>query len=531
MENMKINRTTLWKNLDKAKKLQLIEKDELGKYHLTQLGRINVESAELPILSKTLRVRSQVIDLLGKDSGIPLTKVTIIGNDSQRIVDLDSKTDASKKFWTVDGLWLPENNTFLKASAATLVDTILDLKAKNIGLNTVLDHEFREQFSIFNWHTNFPGFDFRRRYGKLAAGTKFKVLIEFDGESLSKVYNDEEMENEIAHNRARRDKWFKEVLASDKAKLVDKVIGLLGQGTNLSDRDLSSMRLFSSPNELRDTLDTYFSLYKLGHNERHQKEIIRHGLNSGLFEIEKKILYHLRVNRSKLNEFSSFVVTESETNKTQLSKDHSLYSKRSDSYPENRYSNLKDLTVSVRHEIQEFHDIFFSLMTSAVEAFQDAQIHADKINKEPDKKKGVIHNSFSEQSIADLIQELLRVFHIKMNLYVSRSISFWPNKIKNRKDLDRINSIVLKQIAEMHRQLRQLLDPIYGGDFNGYLDTYALKKNGFSMNLQNVKRYNDPSLNKAIEAIQNSCRSLYEECQALAHPEPQSLEINYKYNE
>jgi hypothetical protein len=118
-----------------------------------------------------------------------------------------------------------------------------------------------------------------------------------------------------------------------------------------------------------------------------------------------------------------------------------------------------------------------------------------------------------------------------MNLYVYRSISFLANKIRDGKALETINSIVLKKIAEMYGQLQQLLDPIYGGDFNGYLDTYALRKNSFSMNIQNVKRHDDPSIKKAIKAIQNSCRSSYEECQALAHPEPLPLEISYKYDE
>jgi hypothetical protein len=89
---------------------------------------------------------------------------TIEIENADKISELDSRTDATKRFLTRDGLWLPENNTNLKASLAAVVDSILDLKAKEMGLFSMLDEEFRIHkltLTPFNIRNYFPGYDTR----------------------------------------------------------------------------------------------------------------------------------------------------------------------------------------------------------------------------------------------------------------------------------------------------------------------------------------------------------------------------------
>lgn len=339
-KELRIHRKTEYTIRKKALSQNLIKMDDFGKYSLTLLGKASLRTAERPDPQISFTVQSQVVDYLGSESNIPSAKCTIQSEDAQTIKQLDAMTDASERFITTDGLWLPVNNTFLKASAATLVDTILDFKAQEFGLNTVLDQKFRKQFSPFNWHNTFPGFDFRRRYGKLAASTNFKVLIEYDGKTWSKKYDDGYFESKLAAARNRRNEDHNKFLDSDKSVLVDQAIGLIGRGTVLSERDLHAMRLFFSRDEVEGIIDNYLGLYKIEDNELSRKKLIGKGFDLGIFEIEKKILYHLKVNRSKQHEFRNLVMNRSVKNKRELCRNPSTYSNVSNQNVDDRYSDF-----------------------------------------------------------------------------------------------------------------------------------------------------------------------------------------------
>ena len=114
---LKADRKTVYRNITEAQRKGWIEKDSLGRYRLTTLGKANIDSAHHPIDSVSLEAYSQVIDFLKLKSERPTAKCTIEIENAKRIKELDSKTDAVKRFLTHDGLWLPENNTNLKGSS------------------------------------------------------------------------------------------------------------------------------------------------------------------------------------------------------------------------------------------------------------------------------------------------------------------------------------------------------------------------------------------------------------------------------
>src|SRR5215469_15875871 len=170
-KTLKIGRATEWRIIKEAFDRRWIEKDSLGKYHLTSMGKRNVGTAKNPVDSFRLKVQTQIIDFLNLRSDRPAAKCTIEIENADEIKELDSRTDATKRFLTKDGLWLPENNTNLKASLAAVVDSILDVEAKKMGLFSMLDEEFRIKKltpTLFNMRNYFPGHDALKRYENLA---------------------------------------------------------------------------------------------------------------------------------------------------------------------------------------------------------------------------------------------------------------------------------------------------------------------------------------------------------------------------
>ena len=111
----------IWQNLNIAKSESLVKQDKEKRYFITPLGisRLENEEVEKPIDTDWFEVYSQIIDQLELRSDRPTAKCTIVIENAKKIRELDAKTDAVKRFLTHDGLWLPENNTNLKAAVGS----------------------------------------------------------------------------------------------------------------------------------------------------------------------------------------------------------------------------------------------------------------------------------------------------------------------------------------------------------------------------------------------------------------------------
>jgi hypothetical protein len=197
---LKIDRKTEFRVTREAVERRWAEKDSEGRIRITPLGRSSIDAAERPIDSISMEAYSQVIDFLEQRPERPTAKCTIEIENADKIKKLDSQTEAAKRFLTHDGLWLPENNTNLKASIAAVVDSILDLKAKEMGLFSMLDEEYRNRRTPFNTRDYFAGYDAIKRYEDLAK-TKFNILIEFDGQKWASKQDFENLEKRIEKRR------------------------------------------------------------------------------------------------------------------------------------------------------------------------------------------------------------------------------------------------------------------------------------------------------------------------------------------
>lgn len=181
---------------------------------------------------------------------------------------------------------------------AHVIDSILDLKAKDMGLYTVSDSQQAENLSVFNIETNFPGYDSVRRKIDLA-NNNFKVSIEFDGEKWVRTQKLDDLEKQYEDNL----KFYKEaserILLQERRIRINQAIQLLD--TNLTKNRLQDLHLFETKAELKEFVHKTFELYETDNNKL--KELVREAFATGLLKYDREVLYHLKMNKEKIQEF------------------------------------------------------------------------------------------------------------------------------------------------------------------------------------------------------------------------------------
>jgi hypothetical protein len=292
---LKVNRKTVYVNIKEALKQRWIEEDELKRYHLTLLGKLNIDTSRGKLTDSTVfKVSSKVIDPIALMPNRPTAKCTLIINDADKIKELDNKTASYKQFI----LELRENATIIRSALANVIDAILDLKAKDMGLYTVSDSQLAESLSVFNIETNFPGYDYLKRNIALA-NNNFKVLIEFDGKKWVKT----QKFNDLKKQREATLKLYKEeperILLQERRIRIKQAIQLLD--TNITKDRLQDLHLFATEAELKEFVYKTFELYEKDSNKL--KQVLRDAFASGLLECDKRVLYHLKMNKEKIQEF------------------------------------------------------------------------------------------------------------------------------------------------------------------------------------------------------------------------------------
>ena len=251
---LKVNRKTVYVNVEEALEKRWIEEDELKRYHLTQLGKLIIDTSRgKPTDSTVFEVSSKVIDPIALMPNRPTAKCTLIIKDADKIKELDDKTASYKPFI----LEYRENATIIRSALANVIDSILDLRAKDKGLYTVSDSQLAESLSVFNIETNFPGYDYLKRNINLA-NDKFKILIEFDGKKWVKTQKFNDLKKQHEGNL----KFYKE--ASERIRLqerkmrINNAIQLLD--SNLTKDRLQDLHLFGTEAESKEFVYKSFQL-------------------------------------------------------------------------------------------------------------------------------------------------------------------------------------------------------------------------------------------------------------------------------
>ena len=525
-----VRRETVWKNIKKAQDNHWIQKDEVGRYHITEFGKSMINLAERSVDSVSFEVYSQVIDLIGIRSEKPKANCTIIIQDAKKIKEADDSTVAFEKFLTHDGLGLPENDTYLKAAVASVVDSILDFKAKDMGLFTIFDQQFRDEVTIFNMDTYHPAYDYIKRYLNLAS-SDFKVLIEYEGKKWAESQNFEDVEKNVEDTREFYNKFSEDIGVLDRNIRINKAIySLLQGGGELTERSLETYLMFDSQKKLHEFIYNYFKLYQVG-NEDKVKDIVQKALESGFFKIEEKVFYCLKVNKANKLQFFNSLPLQDFKSLEQLS-EHDTQGHESTNEKNcgesNSLENTDDVIESVSKELEDFEKAFFDLLVKLIERFEKSKLYDNVLDTAiiPAGKKP-LRLIYAEKSLL----ELLYIFHEIINAYMLRSMILWPKKIKDKDILYKLYSIVFNKIADIRKVMHQALSSFHGGRFNQHFVNYVMSNTYATQNLlKHMQVFKDSGMEKEAEPLFGSMWKIYKECKEWAYPEPLLYGWNFDYN-
>ncbi len=299
---LQVNRKTAYQNRKEAIKKGWIEEDNLGRFRLTLEGKLVINKANPTIDFASFEVSSQVLSAPEIMKGRPTAKCTIYTDKATKIMELDKDTHEYRTALMIGGGYdLSENATNIKASSAAIVDAILDLKAKDMGLFSTLKSEYLYAINYLNYETMPRGYDFVKRFKELASA-KFNVVIEFDGDKWVRGQNFNILEND--HQKIYKDAntSLERLRSLEYKSKIDHIIHKwLDPGWD-KDKELEEMFIFESEKAVNDNVSMLFK--RLGIEENKAKEILRYGYKSGFFQIKKQNAYYLNIN--KANEASFF---------------------------------------------------------------------------------------------------------------------------------------------------------------------------------------------------------------------------------
>jgi len=269
------------------KNVWIEENKKLKTYHLTLLGKsaigIWLESKD----SVSFDVYSQVIDPAGLRSEKPKAICTLIMKNAERIKKLDTETSAEYRFIAA----LPANATRIKNALANVVDSILDIKGKDMRLYAVGNADLAQNI-LSNIEQHFLGYDSRKRYLELAM-TSFKFLIEYNGAKWAKTQRFDDLDNEFDDNLSfyRNLKFH----SQDKIVKIGQAMGILSRNPS---GEYENVLLFKTKEELEQYVLKIFENFFI--EKENLNDMVKKGFEIGLFEYEQKQLYSLKVNEEKV---------------------------------------------------------------------------------------------------------------------------------------------------------------------------------------------------------------------------------------
>jgi hypothetical protein len=303
----------------------------------------------------------------------------------------------------------------LKASIAAVVDSVLDLKAKEMGLFSMLDKESRVNkltLTLSNIRNYFPGYDALKRYENLAK-TKFTVLIEFDGEKWASRQDFEDLEKKIQKERESWSQFGRHHLMNERVRFNKATYNLLSgrAGGDLSTVYLNTMHLFHNSEELKEYLANHFKMNQITSKDR-LDAILKNGFDTGFFSEEPMTLCHLKVRRDKELQFlkslpflNSISLSERQQDKTRdiLNQKPPII-------------NTDNIISTISKELETFENAYILLLAKVIEQFD--KVHSDQL--EATTKKDKEKYTAKLLPVQKALDELLDIFYETVIAYVIR---------------------------------------------------------------------------------------------------------------
>jgi len=289
----KKSRKVVTQNLKTALSEDLAYQDGLEKYHLTTLGRSAFNNyVERPVDKVSWQIPSLTMDDISWRQQRPVAICTLLIKNAEKIKELDEQTVHDRRY----GLELPENATAIKSSLARIVDSVLETvgKDKGLGLYTVRDGQLAESLSGFNIQQQFPGYDFLKRYRKLA-DTTFEIVIKFNGKKWIRTQRFKDVRKLISDSQRLYNESMKQILSRERHKRINEALQRLADYNdwNKTKDSVKWSHLFENEEDLTKYLCQNFIFYGEKNNPM---EIVNKAFESGIFQKQEKTLTYLTLN-------------------------------------------------------------------------------------------------------------------------------------------------------------------------------------------------------------------------------------------
>lgn len=301
---IKTSRKVVRQDLTIAEQEGWIEYDALKRAYLTLLGKSMIGSVERPIDSVSFNVDTQIIDYLLSRSDYPKAKCTLISKDAKKILKRDVETAYDDFLQSKDGLGLPTNATRIERAMAGVVDAILDVRAKQLGLASILNLEHRRKLTVENMPSYFPGYDIQKRFATLA-DIGFKVLIEFEGDKWVKKQSFGDLEKWYEDTFTTYWKSKEEFRAKKREERLEMAISDILMSMGIDHRGLKEMeegRFFDTKEDLRQYILKRLEFYVPEDNKELANLWVEKLEEYGAVEYRTKTYHYLHTNKKKFQE-------------------------------------------------------------------------------------------------------------------------------------------------------------------------------------------------------------------------------------
>jgi hypothetical protein len=413
----------------------------------------------------------------------------------------------------------------MQAASGRLVDEILDIKARDILLQSKLDSQYADEVTSFNIENMPPGYDTLRRFQKLAAETKFLFVIEFDGKIWAKNQNFRNVEAD----RVKTISLFKESLRDHRSleltKKLDWIISMLTKDSPTK-RTYESLQMFSTKASIEYVYE-WFRKYHVIRDERKLKELVRKAFNSGLFKLEKETFYCLKVDLRNRKKFYDSHISKYKILDNLQTNDFTYVSKGLEN---NSAAHMIDYDTENIIEVElnklESFEVFFNLFLKVRQEMDEAIVLY--YSSTPPKEEYELRY----RKAIRLLNELLDIFYEMMNVYTNYSPIRWSKAIQNKDKLEKLFSAVFSKIAKMRIRLSDAIASFRSHDFTSLAEQHISRNIYASEKLiSHVDILNGSDVGKDSEPLLDCLWKIYEACYEDAFPEPLLYHWNLKYNE
>lgn len=198
----------------------------------------------------------------------------------------------------------------------------------------------------------------------------------------------------------------------------------------------------------------------------------------------------------------------------QLVSDGVLIDNKEDRRSHRYLVNKTSILASVQLELDTFEKSFFNLVDSIITIGK----------QEYDKEFGYAY-------ISNELSEAISIFHSVVTSYLFRCLMMWQKKIKDKKTLEKLCSIIFPKLADLEARL---IERLPNDDINVKIASrYDTRKRlyGTLDLIYYHKHFNNLKMSKEIEPVLDAIWKINKDLQQIIYPEPGFYKWQFNYGQ